>query len=162
MVNRILNIAIFILISIFIYYLFIPNFIPSLGNVELEVIPTKLDSQLQIINITLTNPAEKYYLLLHEDDIDSNWIYITPTLSSREDDYIIKNFLNEEIEQYVFIEGDSSTLNYTFNIKSKYPISYIANKNYEFHLQYIVPYKFLFFPTFYYNKHFVFFVDPIM
>ncbi|OON98300.1 MAG: hypothetical protein ATN36_00990 [Epulopiscium sp. Nele67-Bin005] len=160
--NGILGFCIALTIILNAYTIIIRFFIPTFGEAHVQISSVNLSTEQREIGIIVDNPDEEYYILVYEDDPDNNWIYFTHLYFPPAHDKIVDNFLPDDIEKYMLFGGDELTSYFSFQLRPNQPLNYMVHENYIFHLQYIVPYKFLFFPTFYYSKHSIFFIDPVM
>ncbi|MGL4736410.1 MAG: hypothetical protein ACRCW2_03040 [Cellulosilyticaceae bacterium] len=158
------RITLFALIFISIYSCIFIGFhfyIPILTNVTATSIPDpKYGTQYVTLNID--KPDNLFYVLIYEETDDENWIYYAQKSYNDSTELILSQFLPENKTQYMLLEGSKSTTNLSFSLKPKYNLSTLANKEHIFHVIYIVPKNFYIFPTFYYTKHSIFFVDPIL
>lgn len=162
LLNTILNLIIFYIflyVSLFIFFQF---YIPDLGEVAITVVPNDYNPEVQQVNLSLNKLTDKYYLLIYEENTEDTWMYFNTKTHDKSSEFLISQFIPNPKSKYVLLEGNHLKNTFSFKMKSKYPISYMSNRESKFHLYYIVPYKLFPFPTFYYSKHFVFFVDPIM
>lgn len=145
-----------------IYFIALHFIYPDIGDISIEVNPVSshLDSKV----ITITNPAvlDRYYLIIYQDNSEDDWLYFNSSNLTKPDSKVIKLFLPTTQSNYLFFEGSKSKPNLEFKLTSKYPMKYMSSKEHIFHVQYIVPFDFPPFPTFYYSKHYTFFVDPLI
>lgn len=146
-------------LGLFLFYQF---YLPELGDITITITPNNLSPEIQEVNLSLSRTFDKYYLLIYEEHTEDTWIYFNTKIHDKSSELLISEFLPHSKSKYILLEGTKLQNTFNFKMKSKYPISYMSNKDSKFHLFYIVPYKFFPFPTFYYSKHFVFFVDPII
>ncbi|OOB80111.1 MAG: hypothetical protein BEN19_00620 [Epulopiscium sp. Nuni2H_MBin003] len=150
-----------LIIAILTTYMFTIRFYtPPLANVSINISSTDYNTEMQKITFTLDIPHDEYFLLIYEEGSEENWMYFTSDTYNNLD--ISKIFLPTEIEKYILFEGNSKISTFSFEVKPKYSLSYMNNKEYIFHLQLIVPFKPLFLPVFYYTKHYVFSIEPII
>lgn len=160
--NTLLNLTLLYIVcyvSLFIVFQF---YIPDLGDITITVVPNDHTPEIQQINLSLNKMFDKYYLLIFEENTEDTWMYFYQKTHDKSSEFLLSQFIPNPKSKYVLLEGDNLKNTFSFKMKSKYPITYMSNKESKFHLYYIVPYKFFPFPTFYYSKHFTFFVDPIM
>ncbi len=144
-----------------VYLCVIRFFIPALPTLQIDTVQLDYNAETQRITLKVDNPPAKYYILCYENLNQSNWIYHNSSPQSSNN--TIKNLFlaNSDTGKYVFFEGNSSYNTFSFDIVSKYSLSYMSNKEYIFHAQVIIPFKFLFLPVFYYSTHYTFFIEPI-
>lgn len=136
-------------------------YIPNLSNITVSSIPDpKYGTQYVTLNID--KPEKLFYMLIYEESDDENWLYFAPKSYNDATELILNQFLPENKTQYILLEGNQNTANLNFSLKPKYNLTTLANKEHIFHVVYIVPRDFYIFPTFYYTKHSIFFVDPIL
>ncbi|MEG0905050.1 MAG: hypothetical protein RSF87_02400 [Cellulosilyticaceae bacterium] len=160
--NKLLTL-ILIYITLYIGLFLSLHFItPDLGTVDVTVTSNEINPELQEINISTNQVKNKYYILIYEEAEQDTWLYFNTKNYIKSSDFLVSEFIPNLKNKYILLEGDPLKSNFSFSIKSKYPLSYMANKDSKFHLFYIVSYDLFLFPTFYYSKHFVFFVDPII
>lgn len=162
LLNKLFNLIIIIVFIYIIIFMSLHLLIPQLGDVTISVLPSNHHPEIQEINISTTKLVNKYYILIYEDAPEDNWLYFNNKIATRANEFFISEFVPSTKNKHILLEGNKSKNTFTFNIKSKVPISTMANKEFKFHLYYIVPYDLSIFPTFYYTKHFVFYIDPIM
>lgn len=136
-------------------------YIPKLTDLRVTSIPDpKYGTQYVTLNID--KPDHLFYILIYEESDDENWIYYASKSYNDSTELILSQFLPQDKTQYILLEGNQNTSNLNFSLRPKYNLSSLANKEHIFHLIYIVPKNFYIFPTFYYTKHSIFFVDPIL
>lgn len=145
--------------GLFILFHFIP---PTIGAVDVSITPNELNPELQEIKLSPPSSRSKYYILIYQDSDEDTWLYFNTKNYIESSELLVSELVPNLKNKYVLLEGSPLKNDLSFYLKSKYPLSYMANKESKFHLFYIIPYKVFLFPTFYYSKHFVFFIDPIM
>ncbi|OON99890.1 MAG: hypothetical protein ATN35_10320 [Epulopiscium sp. Nele67-Bin004] len=154
-------IFILFVISLLTVYTFCVRFyLPIMPNVTIKISPVNYNAELQQISFSLDYPIDDYYFLVYEESLEQNWLYFN--LETYNNLEISRLFVPDYIEKYVLFEGDKTVSEFHFDIQSKYALSYMATKEYIFHLQLIVPYRFWFFPVFYYTTHYTFYVEPLI
>ncbi len=137
-------------------------FIPDIGEVNIESKSSLKDPEIKEITLRSTHSSlSKYYIFIYEEDEKNNWIYFVHQYYDKQRQAIIDKFLPKNTMKYILIEGSKKNTSFTFQIKPKYPINYIARKKSTFHAIYVVPYKIPPFPEFYYCKHSVFYIDAL-
>lgn len=160
--NKLLTL-ILVYITVYIGLFLIFHFItPDIGTINVRVNPNQINPELQEIHISTNQIRSKYYILIYEDNAQDTWLYFNTKSFIKPSEFLLSEFAPHLKNKHIFLEGSPSKNDLNFSIKAKYPLSYMANKESKFHLFYIIPYKLFFFPTFYYSKHFIFFIDPII
>ena len=163
--SKIISNSIYLLILIYFIYFFLSImhhfFIPNIGEIHIETVSNSKDPEIKEITITCSKPSSKYYVFIYEEEEKNNWIYFVHQSYDKHRQAITDNFLPKESMKYVLFEGNKKILGFTFQIKPKYPINYIAKKKSSFHALYLVPYKIYPFPEFYYCKHTTFYIDAL-
>lgn len=135
---------------------------PDLGTVTIGVNPNDDNPEMLYVTLSIDKSFNQYYFLIYENNPNDNWIYFSPSIYIEDNALITKEFLPDDKNKYLLLEGDQYKNSFTFSIKSKYPISYMSSQEHTFHVYAIVPFKLFPFPTFYFNKHYVFFIDPLL
>lgn len=143
-------------IVIFINY-HIYNF--DIGALDINITQDENSPETATISISPTKKHKNYYVLIYEDDTSNNWLYFSNNATGKDTHYILDELLPPHKIKYALLEGSSTKNLHSFNIKSKYPISHLANKDHVFHAYLIVPYGIFPFPKFYYIKHQIFFIN---
>lgn len=160
--KKLIFIANAIILMIFIYLaLFISHhfYTPNLGELTIDI--TQNPDYPELVNLSLS-PTEKlkdYYVLIYEDDDSDSWLYFANNASGKDTHYILEELLPAHKLKYALFQGTSTKNIHSFSMKSKYPISHLANKDHVFHAYLIVPNKIFPFPKFYYIKHQIFFIN---
>lgn len=162
LIKKLVNIIFTFIVAYTLLFVLCEYLTPDLGEVKINISINKENNELQKISISNTKSYNNFNFLLYEDSATPNWIYTTPKISSKPKNLFINEYLPSPHTRYVYFEGNKNKNLFTVDIKPKYSIGHMSSKDHIFHLLYIVPYKLLFFPRFYYVKHFTFFVDPIM
>lgn len=160
--NKLLTLILTYIILYAALFIFLHFYIPDLGDVSVTIKPTDYNSELQQVTLSTTKQFDKYYLFIYEDSSDDTWMYFNTTTHDKSSEFLIDQFIPSFKNKYVLLEGNKTKNTFSFTMKPKYPINYMSNKESKFHLFYIVPYKIFPFPTFYYSKHLIFFIEPIM
>lgn len=137
-------------------------FTPDIGTLNIQVNSNEHNPELKEFNISTNQINEKYFILIYEDSSHDNWLYFNSKIHNKDSDIIISKFIPNLKNNYILLEGDKFNNEFNFSIKSKFPLTHMANKEYKFHIFFIVPYKLFLFPSFYYSKHTTFFLDPII
>lgn len=160
--KKLIDIFFAFLIAYILLFVLCEYLTPDLGEVKISVTTNKEKNELQKITLSASKAYNNFYFLLYEDSNEPNWIYTTSKMTSKPKKNFMTEYLPSSHTRYVYFEGNKNKNLFTVDIKPKYSIGHMSSKDHVFHLVYIVPYKLLFFPQFYYAKHFTFFVDPIM
>ncbi|OOB78932.1 MAG: hypothetical protein ATN34_01600 [Epulopiscium sp. Nele67-Bin002] len=151
------NVTLLVITILTIYTFLIRFYTPDLPNLSIDITYIDYNTELQQITFTLDTAQDEYFLLIYEEDLEEQWLYFNSSVYHNLD--IAKIFLPAEIEKFILFEGDSSTTTFSFEVKPKHAFSYMDITEYVFHVQLIIPFKFSIFPTFYYTKHYVFFLE---
>lgn len=152
------------LLIILIYAIIVVCFhfyVPELPHLTVNSVPD-LKYGTQYVTLTTDKPSKLFYLLIYEEEPDEHWIYYAPKSYNDSSELILDQFLPENVTKYILLEGDQTKNSFAFSLKPKYNLTQLANKDHIFHVIYIVPYDFHILPTFYYTKHSIFFIDPIL
>lgn len=157
-----INIIYFILLIYSLLFIGLHFFYPNIDELTITLSPSPTRLESRVISIMNPKVLNSYYLLIYEDSADENWLYFNSSPAYSSHPNIIKSFLPESKTHYLLLEGNKHKSNFNFTITPKYPIGYMATKEHIFHVQYIVPFRVFPFPTFYYSKHYIFFVDPLI
>ncbi|WP_069999915.1 hypothetical protein [Cellulosilyticum sp. I15G10I2] len=155
---QVLTITYIIYFLIFIIHHF---FIPNIGELTIESLSDSKDPEIKEITVSCEKAPSKYYIFIYEEDEKNNWIYFVHQAYDKNRQAIADKFLPKKTMKYVLFEGNKKSSSFQFQIKPKYPISYIARKRSVFHAIYLVPYKIYPFPEFYYCKHSIFYIDAL-
>ena len=152
-----------LLLVIYILFFISLHFItPNLDGLTITVVAAECRIESKIISITNTLPTKTYYLLIYEEDDPENWLYFSSPADNTNITELTKLFLPDSKANYVLLEGSKTKTTFPITITSKYPIQSSASQSSIFHVEYIVPFKIFPFPTFYYSKHYSFFVDHLI
>lgn len=160
--NRFTFIANFIVILTILYLILFMNYhiyTSDIGELDINITQDENFPETASITISPNKKLKNYYVLIYEDDDSNNWLYFSNNATGKDTHYILDELLPPHKIKYALLEGSSTKNMHTFNIKSKYPISHLANKDHVFHAYLIVPYSIFPFPKFYYIKHQIFFIN---
>lgn len=135
--------------------------IPDIGGITIRSSANLKDPEIKEIKIHSSNPKSKYYIFIYEEEEKNRWIYFVNQSYNKYRQNIADQFLPKKNMKYILFEGNKEITDFTFQIKPKYPISYVARKKSSFHVIYLFPYKIYPFPPFYYCKHMVFYIDAL-
>lgn len=134
---------------------------PNLGEIAISIDTNMSNPQFQNITISVEKSFSTYYILVYEPSSNAQWIYFSSSKYANDISTLIENFVDTTKNKYLVFQGNKSKHNFTFTIKSKYTSNYITNKDHLFHVYYIIPHPIFPFTSFYYSKHFYFFVNPM-
>lgn len=160
--NRFTFIANFIVILCLLYTIIFINYhlyTSHIGTLDITITQDENMPETASITLSPTKKLKHYYILIYEDDDADSWLYFSHNATGKDTHYILDEILPPHKTKYALIEGSATKNTHTFNIKSKYPISHLANKDHVFHAYLIVPYSIFPFPKFYYIQHQIFFIN---
>ncbi|OON95542.1 MAG: hypothetical protein ATN31_10910 [Candidatus Epulonipiscioides saccharophilum] len=157
-IKYIINASLLIIILFFIYLSGIRFFIPSLPEINIISTPHSTNPQLITNKITFTAHRDPFYILITPSNPWANIIfYNTQNIQLPA---ITQRFLPSEVNEYCILPIKKGETHAKFDVFLETKISIIDLNNYQFNIQVIVPEKFLFFPTFYFNHFYVYDIEP--
>ncbi|MGL4362767.1 MAG: hypothetical protein ACRCSG_05815 [Cellulosilyticaceae bacterium] len=151
----------FIIFAYSITFISLHFFTPKLPEVSISVSSLSTRPEARNITFSLEDPPEKYAFLVYEERHENDWQF-SPTSPYKPSSDLLNIFLPPSKKYFFYTEGSSDKKEVHFTLTSKYPIQTTSTREHVFHVEYIQPFTFFPFSTFYYSTHYTFFVDPLI